>query len=174
MDDERDPNGRGTNGSRDHAKAIERALRSISVRERTELEVRQFLERRSFEADVIDDVIGALREEGLVDDAGYAQRFAEDRRLLDRWGNERIARDLLRRGIERELVDQALAGHDRSDELTVAIELLDRRFPLPFDGDRERDKAWRMLVRRGYEPELAYEAIRSHEQGLSEPGRRAA
>jgi regulatory protein len=110
--------------------------------------------------------VAAVREEGLVDDAGYAQRFAEDRRLLDQWGNERIAQNLARRGIQRELIDQALAGHGAEDELAVAIELLDRRFPMPFDGDRERDKAWRMLVRRGYEPEVAYSAVRRHERGL--------
>jgi regulatory protein len=147
-------------------KAFERALKSISVRERTQGEVEAFLARRGYETGVVEDVVRALREEGLVDDAGYARRFAEDRRLLDSWGNERIARDLERRGVERELVDQALAGHGVEDQLALAIELLDRRFPLPFDGDRERDKAWRMLVRRGYEPELAYSAIRTHEQGF--------
>jgi regulatory protein len=147
-------------------RAFERALKSIGVRERTGLEVKQFLQRRGYEPDVIDDVIGGLREEGLVDDAGYARRFAEDRRLLDQWGNERIARDLERRGIARELVEQALAGHGHDDEMAVAVELLDRRFPMPFEGDRERDKAWRLLVRRGYEPELAYSAVRRHEQGL--------
>ena len=128
------------------------------------------MHRRGYEPEVIEDVVLALQEEGLIDDAGYARRFVEDRRLLDQWGNERISRDLVRRGIERELIDQALAGHDRADELAIAIDLLDRRFPLPFDGDRERDKAWRMLVRRGYEPELAYDAVRGHEQGF----RRAA
>ena len=147
-------------------RAFERALKSIGVRERTEREVRDFLSRREYGTDVVDDVLAALRQDGLVDDAGYARRFAEDRRLLDRWGSERIARHLERRGIERELVDEALADHGREDELAVAIELLDRRFPLPFDGDRERDKAWRMLVRRGYEPELAYSAVRRHEHGL--------
>jgi regulatory protein len=150
----------------DRQRAMERALKSISVRERTEREVEGFLARRGYEAEVVADVVRALRDEGLLDDAGYARRFAEDRRLLDRWGNERIARDLERRGVARELVEAALAGHGREDELAVAIELLDRRFPLPFDGDRERDKAWRMLVRRGYESELAYEAVRRHEQGL--------
>ena len=114
------------------------------------------------------DVVEALRDEGLLDDAGYARRFAEDRRLIDRWGNERIARDLERRGVARDLVDAALAGHGQDEELAVAVSLLDRRFPLPFDGDRERDKAWRMLVRRGYEPELAYSAVRRHEQGLQD------
>ena len=147
-------------------KAFERALKSISVRERTQGEVQAFLARRGYETGVVEDVVRALREEGLVDDAGYARRFAEDRRLLDSWGNERIARDLERRGVERELVDQALAGHGAEDQLALAIELLDRRFPLPFDGDRERDKAWRMLVRRGYEPELAYSAVRKHEEGV--------
>ena len=86
--------------------------------------------------------------------------------MLDQWGNERIARDLERRGVDRELIEGALGDVGHEEELQVAIELLDRRFPMPFDGDRERDKAWRMLVRRGYEPELAYSAVRRHEQGL--------
>jgi regulatory protein len=152
----------------DRQRAFERALKSISVRERTEDEVQTFLARRGYDREVIADVVRALREEGLVDDAGYARRFAEDRRLLDQWGTERIARDLQRRGVERELIEQALAGIDSEDELGMAVELLDRRFPMPFAGDRERDKAWRMLVRRGYEPELAYSAVRRHEQGLED------
>jgi regulatory protein len=147
-------------------RAFERALKSISVRERTESEVRDFLVRRGYERDVIGDVVRALREEGLVDDAGYARRFAEDRRQIDQWGTDRIARDLARRGIGLDLIEGALAGIDSDDEMATAIQLLDRRFPMPFDGDRERDKAWRMLVRRGYEPELAYSAVRRHEQGL--------
>ena len=147
-------------------RAFERALKSISVRERTEREVKDFLTRRGYEREVIGDVVRALREEGLVDDAGYARRFAEDKRLIDQWGTDRIARDLARRGIAADLVESALAGITSQDELGTAVELLDRRFPMPFEGDRERDKAWRMLVRRGYEPELAYSAVRRHEQGL--------
>jgi regulatory protein len=150
----------------DRQRALKAAVNALNARERTESELRAFLGRRKADPDVVDDVLAAVRAEGLVDDAGYARRFAEDRRLLERWGNERIARDLERRGVARELVEQALAGHGRDDELALAAELLDRRFPLPFDSDRERDKAWRMLVRRGYEAELAYSAVRRHEQGL--------
>lgn len=147
-------------------RAFERALKAIGVRERTRGEVAAFLERRGYSADVVADVLAALEAEGLVDDAGYARRFAEDRRLLDRWGSERISRDLLRRGIARDLVDQALATFGRDDELDAAADLLARRFPAAFATDRDRDKAWRMLVRRGYEAELAYSAIRRHEQTL--------
>src|SRR3954451_4006593 len=147
-------------------RALERALKPITVRERTETEVREVLTRRGYEREVIGDVVRSLREEGLVDDAGYARRFAEDRRLIDQWGSDRIARDLARRGIGQDLIEGALSGGDTDDEMAAAIQLLGRRFPMPFEGDRERDKAWRMLVRRGYQPELAYSAVRRHEQGL--------
>ena len=39
---------------------------------------------------------------GYVDDARYAQRFAEDRRRLDAWGSERIERRLRELGVEHE------------------------------------------------------------------------
>jgi regulatory protein len=151
--------------ARERQRALERAFKSLAVRERTEQEMRGFLAKRGYEGDVVDDVIATLVDERLIDDAGYAERFAEDRRVLDQWGSERIARDLGRRGVDRELIDGALARIGDDEELEIAVEILDRRFPMPLDGDRDRDKAWRMLVRRGYQPELAYEAVRRHEQG---------
>jgi regulatory protein len=141
-------------------------MKAVTIRERTEQELRAFLDRRRIDVPVIEGVIAEMVELGFVDDAGYARRFAEDRRLLDQWGSERIAADLGRRGIDREKIEAALGGIERADELEAAIDLLNTRYQTPFTGDRDRDKAWRMLVRRGYEPELAYEAVRRHERGL--------
>jgi regulatory protein len=147
-------------------RALELAMKAVTIRERTEQELRALLERRQLEAPVIEDTIAEMVSLGFVDDAGYARRFVEDRRLLDQWGSERIAGDLARRGIDREAIEAALGGIERADELEAAIDLLNRRYQTPFGGDRDRDKAWRMLVRRGYEAELAYEAVRRHERGL--------
>ena len=112
-------------------------------------------------------MVGELEAAGYLDDARFAQRFAEDKRALERWGSERIARDLRRRGVAPELAEAALSAQAREQELDAAIGLLAERVPVPPTGARERDRAWRMLVRKGYEPELAYEAVRAH-------GRRAA
>lgn len=152
----------------EHGRALELAMRAVNARERTEQELRAFLERHRVESPVIEDAIAEMISLGFVDDTGYARRFTDDRRLLDQWGSERIAADLARRGIDRDTIESALAGVERGDELQAAIDLLDRRYQTPFGGDRDRDKAWRMLVRRGYEPELAYEAVRRHERGLDE------
>jgi len=61
-----------------------------------------------------------------------------------------------------ELAEAAVSAQARAQELRAAIELLAERMPVLPVGDRERDRAWRLLVRKGYEPELAYEAVRAH------------
>jgi regulatory protein len=112
---------------------------------------------------VIDDVVAELGATGVLDDARYAERFAEDRRELMGWGRERIEQDLGRRGIPAELIEGALAGRGRDEELAAARELLAARFGALAD-DRARNRAWQLLVRRGYDSELAYDAVRAHDR----------
>ena len=110
--------------------------------------------------------MGALLEGGYLDDAAFARRFAEDRRNLDGWGAERIERRLTELGVDRRLIRDALAGDGDEDgghdELGAACELLARRFPVPPDNPRDRDRALGFLVRKGYELELAHDALRRH------------
>jgi regulatory protein len=156
---------------RERERAIQLGYRAVGTRERTVAELRTFLERKRVEPAAIDDAVTELTEAGFLDDARYAQRFAEDKRELDRWGSERIARELRRRGIAPDLIESAVADRGREAELETALLVLEQRVPAPGD-DRERDRAWRLLIRRGYEPEVAYEAVRRHERADGE--RRAA
>lgn len=141
--------------------AFNAAWRFLSRRERTEAEVRARLERNDVEAPLIEEVLDELRTGGYVDDAGYAQRFAEDRRNLDGWGAERIERRLRELGVDRHHIAAALASGDH-DELSAATALLARRYPLPPDTPRDREKALGFLVRKGFDLELAHDALRRH------------
>ena len=143
-------------------RALDLAYRALGRRERTVVEIRAYLEGKRVEPETIEEVIDELKTTGFLDDARFAARFAEDKRTLEQWGRERIERDLCRRGVPRELVAATVGTHDRDDELGAALELLARRVPEAPVDERGRDRAWRMLVRNGYEPELAYEAVRAH------------
>ena len=46
----------------------------------------------------------------LVDDDRYATLYVTDKRTLESWGSERIRQGLLRRGVDRDTVDRALAA----------------------------------------------------------------
>lgn len=146
----------------DRERALQLAYRAVGQRDRTVAELRTLLERKRVEPESIAAAVAELRQAGLVDDARYARRFAEDKRELESWGAERIARELKRRGIAPDLIEAVVADRSREAELDTALLLLQRRVPPPAD-DRERDRAWRLLIRRGYEAELAYEAVRRHE-----------
>jgi regulatory protein len=142
-------------------RAIELAWQAVGKRERTVSELRGLLERKRAEPDAIDAAVAELTAAGVLDDARYAALFAEDRRVRERWGSERIARDLRRRGVDPGVIERTLSSSGRDDELDAAVALLAERFPVAPTGDRDRNRAWQMLVRKGYEPELAYEAVRS-------------
>src|SRR3954454_3797371 len=151
-----------TGPERRREEAFDAAWRFLARRERTEAEVRARLERNDVEPALVQTVLDELRDGGYIDDAGYAKRFAQDRRNLDGWGAERIERRLAELGVAREQIRAALASDDGHDELDSACELLARRVPRPPDTPRERERALGFLVRKGYELELAYDALRRH------------
>jgi regulatory protein len=143
-------------------RALDLAYKALNRRDRTVFELRCHLEGKLVEPDAIEAVVGELVREGLLDDARYACLFAEDKRRLDRWGAERIERELARRGVAPGPIAEAIAAQDGESELDAAVALLADKVGEPPADDRARDRAWRMLVRKGYAPELAYDAVRAH------------
>jgi regulatory protein len=154
-------------------RAIDLAYKAVARRDLTVAELRTRLERKHVQPEAIQDAVTELEDTGFLDDARYAMQFAEDKRELERWGSERIAQDLRRRGIAPQLIDAAVSTQSRDSELRTALLLLEQRYPTSPSDDRERDRAWQMLVRRGYTPEIAYDAIRAYERAQRER-RRAA
>lgn len=145
--------------------ALDLAFRYLTRRDRTVLEMRRYLEDKRVEPSAIDDALAHLEAEGYLDDARFARQFAEDRRLLDEWGADRIERRLLALGVPGDLVHAAVGTRGRGGELEAACALLRRRFPALDDDPRERRRAYGVLIRKGYEHELAWAAIRAHAGG---------
>ena len=142
-------------------RALQLAYRYLGHRDRTVAEMRGHLEAKGIAAPDIDGAVAELGEQGYLNDARFAQRFAEDRRLLDGWGRDRIERKLRQAGVAPDLVAAALADQDLGTELEAAIDLLRRRRHTPLSDDRERERALGFLVRKGYDLDLAYDAVRT-------------
>jgi regulatory protein len=135
------------------------ALKALDRKERTVAEMGSWLRARGVGADEADEVVDRLVSTGVLDDASYARRYAEDKRQLKRWGSERIRAALLDRGISPNHADEALGDAGGEQEVELAVELLrDRGSSL--ERALERQRALGLLIRRGYDSEVAYEAIR--------------
>jgi regulatory protein len=150
-------------------RALELAYRYLNRRERTTHEVRARLEAKGTEPAVVDEALAILAEQSAVDDSRFARLFVQDKRELEQWGAERIRRGLLARGVDRELIAETLAhvgGAGADDppetELDRALDLLRRRFSAAPRDRRERDRALGVLIRKGYDPELALDALAAY------------
>jgi regulatory protein len=143
--------------------AFERALEALALRERTTAELAAWLAQRGFERSEIAGAVDRLVASGAIDDERFAAEFAADKRELRGWGPERIREALYERGLDPALVEATLAGEGHSQQLRRAVELLEQRSEPVFD-DRSRARALAYLARRGYDSELAYDAVRAVER----------
>jgi regulatory protein len=159
--------GSGPDAADQLQRALELAYRHLNRRERTEAEMRRRLEQAEFAAPVIAQTIATLVDHGVLNDRRFARLFVEDKRTLERWGSDRITRALVQRGIDRELIADALANETTQDELERALELLRERFPNPPRDRRERDRALGVMLRKGYDTELAVDALAAHARGTT-------
>ncbi|HYX77748.1 MAG TPA: regulatory protein RecX [Solirubrobacterales bacterium] len=139
--------------------AFEAALSALRVKERTTAELAALLERRGYHPQEVADAISRLADAGELDDARFARRYAEDKRELRGWGPERIRAALEARGVPSALGEAALEADTHEAQVGRARELLEARArPLGTEADRAR--ALGFLARRGYDYEIAHEAIR--------------
>jgi regulatory protein len=139
-----------------------RAVGALGQRERTAAELEGWLADRGYPAAEVAAAIARLTEIGELDDERFARRYAEDKRELRGWGADRIREALAAKGLDRVTIDAALGASSRDDELSRAVALLERRGEPAVD-ERSRARALAYLARRGYESELAYDAVRAFE-----------
>jgi regulatory protein len=171
-----DPGERDSAGATDRLEqALAAAYRHLNRRERTQAEMRAHLERAGMDPRDIERAISVLIEEGYLDDARFARLLIQDKRELEGWGSDRIRRVLLTRGVDPDLVQDALAEQDAvaeqgaGTEIERALALLRRRFPSPPRDRRERDRALGVLLRKGYDADLALDAIAAHGRQMDTP-----
>lgn len=148
--------------------ALSKALGALQRRERTTVELHAWLTERGVSEALAEEAIAELVEVGELDDERFAQAYAQDKRDLSGWGAERIEAALVDRGLGRALAERA-AAEPRDDELARATELALSRGEDLAD-DRARARVLSFLTRRGFEYDLAYDAIRD----ATRPGSQAA
>jgi regulatory protein len=137
------------------------ALGWLARRELTEKQIRQRLNRRGLEPDVVDEAVARLKAERAIDDARVAGAFARTAVRLKGRGPMRLERDLQALGIERGAAKAAVKDIlADTDEKTLARQALARRWrraerPEPADAAR----LYRALLRQGFGPSAARAAL---------------
>lgn len=139
---------------------MEKAVRALTARERTQKELERSLLRAGYRPDTTRRIVDYLAERRYVDDERYAMQLVQARQR--KHSAHRIAQSMQQKGIARETVEAVLEQHVTDD---VQQELIDdlarkylRRHP-DIKTPQERQKAIASLVRRGFSYDMAREAL---------------
>ena len=138
--------------------AYQRALRLIQYRPRTEAEIRRNLSRNEVPETLQQAIIQRLKESRLIDDAGFAQTWVENRAELRPRSRRALAFELGRRGVDHNVIEETLA---QVDDDALAYQAAQRRAPRFKDLEWQdfREKLFRFLAQRGFSFQASREAI---------------
>ncbi len=127
------------------------ALYLIEFRDRTEKELREKLFGKEYDEEQIEDTVEFLKSYGYIDDKRYASHFISDAINLKKWGKIRIRTELLRKGIDREIVEFAIEdAFCELDEERLLNEMKKRFSNSDFSNMKERTRIFGFFMRRGF------------------------
>jgi len=134
-----------------------RALRYLSMREHSRLELGRKLARHAQEGEDVDAVLDALEAAKLLSQARFAESLVH--RRAARFGNQRILTELQSHRIGDEslaAIREQLAG----DEAARARAVWERKYGQPPIDAAERAKQMRFLQQRGFSHDAIRAALR--------------
>jgi regulatory protein len=141
---------------------LERGLRYLAYRPRSESEVRSYLRRLGGSPDAVEKALAKLRSLNYLNDKSFARQWALSRAQDRGYGPWRIEKELQTKGIApplaREITRETFAGQD---ETAFAKRLLDRRFK---EQDLNEPKTLRRaaayLQRSGYSAGVIFDLLK--------------
>lgn len=138
------------------AKAKSQALRFLAFRQRSIHEIRRFLTKKGHEEKIVKEVINYLKELGYLNDYQFSQLWIEDRIRLKPMGKRRIYNELLIKGIEPEIIKEALENSfNEAIEKELASSLVKKRM----GNCDSQEKMARFLYSRGFAAGIIKETI---------------
>jgi regulatory protein len=166
----------------DPAVVLTAAVRFLESRQRSIREVRRRLGQAGYPAPLIDAAIERLEELGVLDDEAFARAWVESRDRARPRGERALRSELAQKGVAREIVDRILAERRLADDGTAgdlatedaaAERLLERRGRALLriaDPRVRRNRAYALLARNGFDPDVAGRVSRAMTTGEEEAG----
>jgi regulatory protein len=152
----------------------QKSLAYLARRSRSCHEMKEYLRRRGFDSDLIEDTISWLRGQKYLNDETFAEQWVDARLRTAPRGRRKLLMELQEKGIDRELaarvVDENLPSEDEAE---VAYQLLQRR-KNRFAGEERLDmkrKVVNFLRYRGFSGTALIDAGNRFLEEMFESGR---
>ena len=160
-----------------HLAVYDRALNMLAFRARSASELTRSLVRKGEERADVDRAIDRLREQGLLDDAAFAQAFTRAKVLGANQSRRRVQQELGRKGVARDVSEAAINAVFEAEcidqrEVVEAAARKKARSLARLDPVVQRRRLYAFLARRGYDADdirRAMDVVGKESAAVEEP-----
>ena len=137
--------------------ALDKALTYITATQKTEKQIRDYLQKKGYVQAVIEYVIEKMRGYNFLNDRGYAQDYVQE--VSVKKGGKLIKQELKKRGVSDDAIDEALSTLSTEDQTQTALQILQKYLRYKEKDQAALQKAFRYLLGKGFEYEIAKDAL---------------
>src|SRR5665213_363445 len=124
-----------------------KALNYISLRVRSEGEVKTYLKRKDASLDEQKEIINRLKKLDLVNDERFAEAFIHDKLLQAPASKRKISYELKKKQIAEDIIERSISNDQMSDEESLNKLIVMKRRQTKYQDDL---KLMQYLVRNGF------------------------
>lgn len=104
----------------EYGKMYQRTLEWVLLRPRSEREVREYLFKK-LRIPASETLLEKLISKGYVDDRKFAEYYVQNRFVKKGISKKRLALELMKKGIKKDIIDEVLGTRDDEDEIDKVI-----------------------------------------------------
>lgn len=140
-----------------YQKCMEKAFRFLSYRPRSEKEMKEKLAEK-YDETTVKKALKKLASYGYVNDAEFARMWVESRKTGR--GKRALSYELARKGVAKDVIEEALSNLSDDSEFESALELVKKRSKYQnLDKNEKYRKIAPFLARRGYSYDIIKKVI---------------
>ncbi len=147
----------------DTGKYLELVYRYLSIRNRSEKEIRDYLTKKEATSEIREQIVALLKKQKFLNDELFARAWVSYRARTTPRGKHLLRIELKQKGIDKELIDTVLGekNEELPDELTQARGIIKKRIERLRGQPKQEiyNKVGSFLARRGFDWDTAKKAI---------------
>jgi regulatory protein len=144
----------------------EYAVGALARRMRSVAELKRLL-RNKVEANteigqtLVELIVVRLKNQGYLNDAGYAAAYSSFRRDNEKFGRMRVVTDLKAKGVHGDVIEKAVSSayEEVDDEKLARAHLRRKRLQKPAD-QKQAARIFRQLMRAGFQSKTAFAILK--------------
>lgn len=145
-----------------HERATNLCLWHLGQGPRTRKQLLDAMKKKAVPEEMAESILAKLEDYNYVNDKSYAENFVYSRSTHHRKGASAIRYELMRKGVDAEVVSEALEVISAESEMENARTLVERKLRSSRGLDRNKrvNRLVGMLARKGYPAGVAFQVVR--------------